>query len=410
MINATLQGHDALFILDSGAAGELTLSRSFAWLNRDILGDKSALVDSSSWAGNWLTSYRVKVSQFCVAGKTVAHVRASIPKDVNGGDSIGGFIGLTILGNSRLTVDFPHRQLWIEWLEPQKLGNLLAQLGPIDSRDLCGDRPLTLACLMQRDDAVQALLDAHANPNLPSNTGITPLMIAAATGREKLVSTLLAKQADPNAHDSSRGYTPLDIAVVAESPEVVSALIKAGSHVDSLVADFGTRRTPLSLAAETGNVEITRLLLNQGAEVDLCYPDTATALSYACTSRNPDCVKLLLDHGADPNAHGRLSSPLSLASAYGEPEIMKLLLRRGARVDDEVGDGTNPLIQAVIGQNEPEPVQIFRCRGADPSHHCKVGTPISRALQTGNSAALKMLLDYQETHAAGHPATVPSKP
>lgn len=58
--------------------------------------------------------------------------------------------------------------------------------------------------------------------------------------------------------------------------------------------------TPLHITAGRGFVECLRLLLQRGANVDLA-PEGTTALHEACENCQPECTNLLLIHGANAN-------------------------------------------------------------------------------------------------------------
>lgn len=73
----------------------------------------------------------------------------------------------------------------------------------------------------------------------------------------------------------------------------------------------------LRLAASRGNNGCVEELLFRGTEVD-SDPGGRTALHDACSGAHPACVKLLLEHGADPNlltADG--DAPLHLCNTAG---------------------------------------------------------------------------------------------
>lgn len=59
--------------------------------------------------------------------------------------------------------------------------------------------------------------------------------------------------------------------------------------------------TPIHITAGRGFTDCLRLLLQRGANVDLA-PGGITALHESCENCQPDCTKLLLIHGANPNA------------------------------------------------------------------------------------------------------------
>lgn len=59
--------------------------------------------------------------------------------------------------------------------------------------------------------------------------------------------------------------------------------------------------TPLHITTSRGFTECLRLLLQRGADVELA-PGGITALHEACENCQPECTELLLSHGANANA------------------------------------------------------------------------------------------------------------
>lgn len=68
-------------------------------------------------------------------------------------------------------------------------------------------------------------------------------------------------EADPNTRDYT-GRTPLHLAAMSSTPEIVQCLVDAGAR---LVARLADGRTALHLAAERGSVEIVKILLDKSA-------------------------------------------------------------------------------------------------------------------------------------------------
>ncbi|GAB7334884.1 hypothetical protein MBLNU13_g06780t1 [Cladosporium sp. NU13] len=83
------------------------------------------------------------------------------------------------------------------------------------------------------------------------------------------------------------------------------------------------------------------------------------------------CVKLLLDHGFDPNASGLYSTALETAIRYhwNDMSILRLLLKRGAdknaRRKTGKGDDKNPILHAAIDDGSLEAVRVLVEYGAD---------------------------------------------
>lgn len=95
------------------------------------------------------------------------------------------------------------------------------------------------------------------------NSGITPLLLAAASGSAQAVQTLLDKGANPNAATVS-GETPLDAAAAAGYLPAVQLLLKRGAKVNTQDVSGGT---PLINAVLQGHTDVIKALLHAGAEV-----------------------------------------------------------------------------------------------------------------------------------------------
>ena len=202
--------------------------------------------------------------------------------------------------------------------------------------------------------------------------GGTPLHAAAQAGSEQMVAWLLGKHADPRKQDIE-GLTPIDRAALAAfrwndgaarfrtiarqlmdagAPNSVRGAVALGDleRVRQLVReDHGrlhrdihwSRGGLLSLAVKHGHLEMVRLLLDLGADVDertmldeLEEPTESAGqpLWIAAQASRIDIAELLLDRGADPNANLYASGwPLDHAYRHKNEAMKKLLLDRGAR-------------------------------------------------------------------------------
>jgi hypothetical protein len=113
---------------------------------------------------------------------------------------------------------------------------------------------------------------------------------------------LLRHGAPVNAWDEQHASTPLLMAVFRNQPEAVRLLLAAGAETN-VVGDEGD--SPLRWCAERGWHELAALLLRSGAGASIDEGRGFTgmhALGWAAHRLDVEMVRLLLAHGARPDA------------------------------------------------------------------------------------------------------------
>ncbi len=148
---------------------------------------------------------------------------------------------------------------------------------------------------------------------------------------------------------------PLYYASLQGLTSVVSTLLDLGEDVHSL----GPRGTALAVACSSGHADAVQLLLQAGANIELDtsakreWQSNYTPLKYAVRGKHVNLVKLLLAEGADVNGlHNRnMTTSLQGACINGDEEMVDLLLSAGARVNDEPGYMGNSFCSAICGGN-----------------------------------------------------------
>jgi ankyrin repeat protein len=226
-----------------------------------------------------------------------------------------------------------------------------------------GITALSLACVNGNEPMIEKLLKTGANPNIVSSTGESPLMTATRTSSMGAVKALLAHGANVNAKENSREQTALMWAVAMQRSDVVGVLLEHGAdiHARSKVireiivrddkADQG-RPTPeeeildkggstaLLFAAREGDVDSAKLLVAAGASVNEVAPDGMSVLVMAAYSKHPALAAFLLDKDADPNADGAGVTALHVAVLTGDLDLVKILLAHGANPNARLKKGT----------------------------------------------------------------------
>lgn len=215
-------------------------------------------------------------------------------------------------------------------------------------------RSFLAAARQGREQQAIALLAAHPelrNLRHPSN-GYTPLHVACGTLRPAIVEWLL----DHTSHLHTRGHN-------GDLPAHVLGLIRWDAndarHIAKTLLDRGSPRTPriavfledlegltefryaLEAAVRLDRPDLLKQLLAMGADPDDRRPvegDDATPYTwgdplYICarTGRH-EMARILLEHGADPNAQVYASgTPLSEAFGQADNAMVDLLIAHGGQ-------------------------------------------------------------------------------
>jgi len=153
---------------------------------------------------------------------------------------------------------------------------------------------------------------------------------ASAVGRTERVLELLKKdQGLANAY-APDGFTPLGLAAFFGHKSAVEALLANGAQVN-VCSRNALKAAPLRSAAVTGQIEIARLLLAHGADVNSRGEGGFTTLHEVATNGQVEFAKLLLDNGADVNARGDDGrSPLTIALESKQTGVATFLRDHGA--------------------------------------------------------------------------------
>lgn len=159
--------------------------------------------------------------------------------------------------------------------------------------------------------------------------GRAPLHYACLRGRLGMVEKLI--QAGPSMIDlrDHDNFTPLIHSIVRNKIDCVQLLLSRNAAINP---GGENDHIPLNLACQHGLTEIVRLLLEMNAQLlpdaEGLYPQHLVARS----SKDPQLLLLLNQHGADLNQRDKLYSwtPLFHAASEGQVKCLQLLLENGA--------------------------------------------------------------------------------
>ncbi|WP_257295971.1 ankyrin repeat domain-containing protein, partial [Endozoicomonas sp. YOMI1] len=265
------------------------------------------------------------------------------------------------------------------------------------------------AAIKKRDlpalDNLLNLLEARGiDPNLCDQQGHYPLYWVSDNFRAtNTLKTLLDRGIDPNIATIDpyhKEYIPLLQATRNGSYEVSKALLEHGADPQ---AHDRSNFTALHWATWGGSrqtVMLLKCLLDHGADINARNNPGHTPLCSAIIRGQLAAVNVLLDEGADPNIpdnHG--CTALDHAVSRGHTNMVDDLLAHGANPDtsgdnlDEIG-WSNALYEALRGQ-KTDIVDMLLAYGANPNKASKKGDPpLHMAIDKSNSTCVGMLLAH----------------
>jgi ankyrin repeat protein len=249
-----------------------------------------------------------------------------------------------------------------------------------------GMTPLLFAVRDGNVAMTRLLLELGADINQTSGNNTSPLLIALLNGQVALATELLDKGADPNGIDDyNRGalFAAIELRNFNQEKypflyddgrdpiDLIKALLAKGANpnqqtnttpVHGLMQFDGSwvnfdGQTPFIRAALSGDIEVMRLLLQHGADPNIATTQGSTALMAASginwipaqtfTRSEADyvaAVKLCLERGAPVNATNSLQlAAIHGAANRGWTSIIQILADHGAKLDVKDVGGRSPM-------------------------------------------------------------------
>ena len=155
--------------------------------------------------------------------------------------------------------------------------------------------------------------------------------------------------------------------------DIVGLLLQSGVCMEAV-------QCALRSAAQYGHEAVTKLLLENGANVVAADNNGQTALIYATLGGSEAVTKLLLDHGADV-----AKTALTYAAIYGHEAVTKVLLDHGANV---AAEGPTALLAAAWGGHEAVTKLLLDYGARDLA----AANNVMAAGEAGHEAVTKLLL------------------
>ncbi|WP_425384297.1 ankyrin repeat domain-containing protein [Wolbachia endosymbiont (group B) of Eupithecia inturbata] len=293
--------------------------------------------------------------------------------------------------------------------------DLINQKANINAKDMYGWTPLHFAASRNKLSVVEFLFNNNANINAKDVYGNTPLHVAAQySSNLEIVKFLLDKDISGINNITNNGWTPLHVAIQGNKLNTVELLLGRGADIEvrdiynQTSLDLATRKGYLDIAGILKQVQLDRKLLTivesggfneakgliaQGANIDTNDKNGNTLLYSAAEIGDLNLVKLLLDNGANIEAkNGEYqATPLHGAVENYRIDVVKLLLNRGANVNAEDKDNWTPLHYGA-DTNSPDIVKVLVDAHANLGAKGNYGkTPLDIAKDKGHNKIVEYL-------------------
>lgn len=246
------------------------------------------------------------------------------------------------------------------------------------------DLSVYLAAYMGDSDRIKKYIESRADLNTEDEKGDTLLCYAAKSGNMQIVKLLVEAGADVN---TGSKWPPLYVAVDNNNTELAEYLIDKGAQVDP---DNDWEWTPLQEAPYAAGVEMVKLLLENGADINA---GPWTALYAAVDKDRKDIVEFLIQNGADVNANEWGNPVLCYACSLNDPGILKLLINNNADIHIKDTGGRTCLHWAMRNENI-EIAEILITEGAEIDIKDLEGvTPLQYAISRGKKDHVRFLVE-----------------
>ncbi len=229
-----------------------------------------------------------------------------------------------------------------------------------------------------------------------------PLYCAALCGFHNMVERLIVRYPEHLSAPAGRYGTPLHATLFEGGHvEVSKLLIERGADVNAL---NGAKWNPLHFASRFGHLEAVQWLLDCGVPVNFQSLEGYIPLHLAAYFGHFEIVRMLLEHKAEVNTKSTDGfTPLLFALGAGQSDIAKLFLDHNANAFDCNNKGESPLH---LGADSGclEVIRILLKLGAEINSQTVDGsTPLLYASRGGYLSVVSLLLDhYADARMSGN--------
>jgi len=276
---------------------------------------------------------------------------------------------------------------------------------------------LSLAIEKKKPGIVRILLDKTKNIKDVDFSGNTALHLAAEKGNVEYIKYFVEKGLDINSKNIWKS-TPLIVALAEKKYAAAKCLLKLGANVnigsdrkktavriafennyDELAFEMcgltDDKNQVLAEAIRFGKKDLAEKLLDSGLDFNAIV-EGAPLVVIAAENNKMELFKLLVDRGADINLKDKKGSAAILAAAQGgNIEMLKYLRGKGQDINSRNRFGTTPLI-AAASTNNAEMIKYLIACGADVNGYSvephNFGSALKFAAKHTNKQIVELLI------------------
>jgi ankyrin repeat protein len=230
----------------------------------------------------------------------------------------------------------------------------------INDVDAEGNTVLMRAAGSGQLDFVKNYLAAGARTDVVNHVGNTPLMVAI---KNSFYYTAIELIKHSNlTHRNMYGMTPMLMAIASGQYELVGAMLDNNTDANIALRD-GT--SALMIAGQRGATKIVKRLLEKGAHINLTCATGENSLMFAATFGHGPTTELLLEYGSEKERKNNQGfTAMMLAASRGHVSTLKSLLKFGCRLNERDQFGRSPIDHAIQSDNQ-DAIEYLASIGAD---------------------------------------------
>ena len=195
----------------------------------------------------------------------------------------------------------------------------------LNCRNEDGNAPLHMAIISNHIEVIKYLIKNEAKINVMNKYVDTPLHMAARIGSRAMIKILIQEGARKNLKNI-HGLIPLHLSIPHGDPKTINLILSPNNKIFYKSGRYGITRmanaksnqgsTPLHIAVDNGHIELVKILIKNGAQVNIQNEHGIRPLHIAKYQNFRSITKLLIHNGAEKD-------DITIMKLSEEPSVQK---------------------------------------------------------------------------------------